>query len=261
MRTVVFVVVACVSSALAFEVSAGEFQEGKVIEFNHAPGPYDEQKYSKDFGKPDYVILERSQIVTLPAGQKALQVTTPAKEFGWQRSGAHIMTPIPARDECVLEYDVRLGEENGEAFDFRRGGKLPGLAGGKSNSGGRKPTGDGWTCRYMWREGGELVVYLYHLDQTGIYGDDIPLKIKAEPGKWYKLRMHIVLNTNDKKNGILKISVNDKQVLERKDIRYRLGKDAQIDHFLFAHFWGGQDESWAPHVTSTAYFRKFVLVK
>ena len=65
-------------------------------------------------------------------------------------------------DDLYCSYYVRFAP----GFDYVKGGELPGLAGGAANTGGNKPTGrDGWSARMMWRTGGEVVQYVYHVDQ------------------------------------------------------------------------------------------------
>ena len=241
-------------------VGGGELQSGQTVRFEHADGPYTLERAEHDFGRPYYADLGRSEIVHLADQQPALKVTTQAKTYGWMKSGAHLFSNIAPREAYTLEYDVRFGEADGTGFDFRRGGKLPGLSGGKSTSGGLKPRGDGWTVRYMWREAGALVVYVYHLDMQGKYGDDLALNVKAVPAQWYRLKMQVKLNSADEvKDGVIKVWIDDKPVLEKTDLRFRTGQQAPIDHFFFAHFWGGQDPSWAPEVTSATYFRNFKL--
>lgn len=243
-------------------VTAGELQTGKTVRFQHPVGPYTSAQAELDFGRPYYADLGRSAIVELPDASRALKITTPAKTYGWLGSGAHLFSDIAPRESYSLEYEVRFGEADGSGFDFRRGGKLPGLSGGISTSGGRKPTGDGWTVRYMWREEGALVVYVYHLDMQGKYGDDLPLNFKAVPGKWYKLKMLVKVNSaDDKRDGVVRVWIDDRQVLDRTDFRFRTGPQAPVEHFFFAHFWGGQDPSWAPQVTSSTYFRNFKLTE
>lgn len=241
-------------------VHGGELQSGKTVRFEHADGPYTLEKAELDFGRPYYADLARAEIVHLADSKPALKVTTQAKTYGWLKSGAHLFSNIAPRDSYTLEYDVRFGEADGSGFDFRQGGKLPGLSGGISTSGGRKPQGDGWTVRYMWREKGALVVYVYHLDMQGKYGDDLLLKVNAITGQWYRLKMQVKLNTADEtKDGVIKVWIDDKLALEKTDLRFRTGNQAPIDHFFFAHFWGGQDPAWAPEVTSSTYFRNFKL--
>ena len=254
------VVLSCLLVGFEDGGRSGQLQLGKTVGFEHADGPYTLERATLDFGRPYYADLGRAEIVHLADAKPALKVTTQAKTFGWLKSGAHLFSNIPPRDAYTLEYDVRFGEADGTGFDFRQGGKLPGLSGGISTSGGRKPRGDGWTVRYMWREKGALVVYVYHLDLQGKYGDDLPLNVKAVPGQWYKLKLQVKLNSADEmKDGAIKVWIDGKPVLEKTDLRFRTGKQAPIDHFFFAHFWGGQDASWAPVVTSSTYFRNFRL--
>lgn len=70
-------------------------------------------------------------------------------------------------EELYFSYRVRF--EHG--FDWVKGGKLPGLFGGRGNTGGNVPDGsDGWSGRMMWRQSGEATQYIYHPDQAGMYG-------------------------------------------------------------------------------------------
>ena len=58
------------------------------------------------------------------------------------------------------------------------GGKLPGLAGGASCSGGQMCDGtNGWSARFMWRGGGKLILYLYDMLKTDKYGEDHQLYV------------------------------------------------------------------------------------
>jgi len=236
---------------------AGTLQDGAVVHFDHILGLYSKGQYTKDFGVPVYAHMERAEIVALSPSHKALRVVTPGGAWGATNSGAALKTQLPGCDAYSLAYQVRFGETDSTGFDFNKGGKLPGLCGGRCNTGGKRPTGDGWSARYMWRPAGQLVIYLYHVDQQRDYGDDLPLHVTVELGKWYTLKQYIKLNTNDLKNGVLQVWVNDQLVLDRDDLRYRLGDQAPIDHFLCSHFFGGHDASWAPRIASAIYFNAF----
>ena len=83
---------------------------------------------------------------------KVLRVAFPKGRSAPRTGGLQFSVNIPSADEYWLSYQVKF--EPG--FDFRKGGKLPGLtSGGSRYTGGKKPTaGDGWSARYMWRTGG-----------------------------------------------------------------------------------------------------------
>lgn len=119
----------------------------------------------------------------------------------------------------------------GPNFDWVRGGKLPGLCGGRCLTGCKEVTGlDGWSSRQMWRpcvwppehqdnsincEGGKLVAYVYHMFKQHWCGDDfeysnelfareystnrVPVipkdffQPKAE--EWYTVWSHVKMNT------------------------------------------------------------------
>ena len=83
---------------------------------------------------------------------RALRVLYPKGGVGSSAGGALWRMSVGRFDDLYCSYYVRFAPE----FDFVKGGKLPGLAGGAANSGGRKPIGtDGWSARMMWRTGGE----------------------------------------------------------------------------------------------------------
>lgn len=140
-------------------------------------------------------------------------------------------------------------------FPFVKGGKLPGIGGGTSNTNGHKPTGnDGWSVRMMWQKDGSLVQYIYHPDQPRRFGDFIPFDMQPLTlGKWHTLQTRVTLNQAGKKNGIIRTWLDGKIVLDLRNMRFRNGKNLKIDRFLFALFYGGQGREWAPPYNSYSY--------
>ena len=70
-------------------------------------------------------------------------ISTPMHLCTWMLDRASARHLVP-----LLVALVTVGGD----FDFVRAGKIPGLAGGRTNTGGRKPDGtDGWSARMMWR--------------------------------------------------------------------------------------------------------------
>lgn len=203
----------------------------------------------------------RCSIVETARSRRALEVLYPAGAVGPRVGGAQWMAQLPPRDSYALEYRVRFAAD----FEWVRGGKLPGLAGGATPSGGFFNP-DGFTSRYMWRPEGRLVVYLYWAGQpsaangTGVqYGEDLDLGVTLERGREYVLRQRVTLNTPGKPDGRLEVWVDGRLVLDRGDLLFRNepGKTWQIDRFFFSTFHGGNDPSWAPSRDVTVRFDDF----
>lgn len=189
---------------------------------------------------------------------KALRVSYPAGAVGPREGGAQFNVMLEPSRELWLSYDVKFGEQ----FDFRLGGKLPGLtSGGSRYTGGRLPTeGEGWSARFMWREHGEAIVYLYYVDMPGIWGEDLSLsETSFRPGKWHRIVQHIRVNDEGESNGVLDVWLDGEQVLERNDLRYRLDQRGLINSIYFSTFHGGNTAEWGPKVDCYAYFDQFVV--
>jgi hypothetical protein len=167
--------------------------------------------------------------------------------------GAQFMVKIPGHDDLSLEYQVKFQKD----FDFVKGGKLPGLCGGACNTGGRKPAGEGFSARYMWRAGGKLVLYLYHMDQPTLYGEDFPLGVTAKAGTWYCLKERLSMNTPGKSDGRVRVWIDGKKALDLDKVRFRSDNAVTVDAFYFDTFFGGSSDDWAAVKDERAYFDKF----
>lgn len=169
--------------------------------------------------------------------------------------------PIEPQESLYFRYYVRFDP----GFDFVKGGKLPGLAGGKGNTGGHKANGtDGWSARVMWRSDGKIVQYVYHPDQVGDYGEDFPWNYGGcprffEPGKWECLETYVRMNSLGKKDGIIRSWLNGEQALEVTNLRFRDVEKLKIDKMYFETFFGGGDPSWATPRDQFAMFDNFVI--
>lgn len=200
-------------------------------------------------------------------GDRTLRISYPKDGVGPQETGCQF--PINFEnisgndrqyfDSLYLRYYVKF-EEN---FDFRLGGKLPGLMGGEDSferSGGDHPDGtNGWTMRFMWREKGEAVVYAYlppSKYSEGDWGTDIKLNRFFEPGKWHCIEQYIKINEPGEQNGTLKVWFDDEKVLELTDVFYlsELNNSGRIGGIYFSTFHGGNSPEWAPAILSFAQF-------
>lgn len=224
---------------------------------NHPAGAYTSTLMEQDFVSVDVYNGPdgRFNIVTDPqtANNKFLRVTYPEGQVGASRSGGQFINQLTPSEEYFLDYYIRFDDN----FDFQLGGKIPGLSGGRSNTGGNRPTGDGWSARFMWREGGRAVVYLYHMDQPSNFGHDFELNRSFNRGQWHRLTQRIKVNTGNNNDGILQVWFDGELVILRNDIRYRNNNQAPVDHFYFSTFYGGNTSDWAPDYTSTISYDNF----
>lgn len=191
---------------------------------------------------------------------RSLRVLYPAGGVSSQPSGAQWKMGVGRHDELYCAYAVRFAP----GFDFVKGGKLPGLAGGAANTGGNKPTGkDGWSARMMWRAGGEVVQYVYHVDQPTIYGEDFQWDLGGQryfrPGAWHRVEHRIVINTPGQRDGVVQGWFDGVQALDRRNVRFRDVDAFAIDAFYFSTFFGGSDPTWAAVKDEFVYFDQFTV--
>jgi len=238
--------------------------------FEHAEtGLYTDEHLNLDWNRPtwsDGVEERRVWVVKTDSGSKALTVNFPARTYGPEKNGAVWRLEFDVPYKAVeVRFDVMFKKE----FDFVRGGKLPGLFGGKGNTGGNKPNGnDGFSARMMWREDGRVVQYLYYPDQPDRYGHQVPWinadtghQIQFVPGKWHTVVHQLFINTPDKHDGKLRAFFDERLVLHMDTIRFRDTDEFSIDGFLFSTFFGGGDSSWQTTADETVYFDNFRITE
>jgi hypothetical protein len=192
----------------------------------------------------------------------SLRVTYPANVFGPEGGGVQFIVPLPkSYSELYCSYRVRFDVD----FEFVKGGKLPGLSGGTSDTGGTKPDGsDGWSARMMWRDtDGKAVQYVYYPDQASSYADDFPWTASGQDrfgkGQWHTVEHHIVMNTPGNHDGLVEGYFDGKLALQHRALRFRDTLKFGIDDFYFSTFYGGSTQDWAPTAVHHAFFDDFVI--
>ena len=195
-------------------------------------------------------------------GDKSLQIKYPKGT----RGGGNAAWKLTPEKEYYLSYQVRFDDN----FDFNgskySGGKLPGLAGaGGLCGGGTECNGDnGFSSRYMWRENGRAVLYLYHMDKPQQHGEDFQLTGSNgedkyfQPGQWHDLTQRVKLNDGYQSNGEIDIWMDGELVLSIDDLKF-VTNNRGIDTLFFSTFYGGKSEDWYPDRDSTAYFDNFIV--
>lgn len=257
MRTTIFAVSLICTSVVSKEkpVLEVDFDDGKL-------GAYSKLQISTHWPGLDWHSTNSSELVNTEDKKHhlALQAKYPKEAVGPKEGGAQFAVALPPSQEMWLSYQVKFVQ----GFDFRLGGKLPGLtSGGSKFTGGRLPkNGEGWSARYMWKKQGEAVIYLYYMDMPGKWGENIKLSgFKFKPGRWHTLVQHIKVNTIGKMNGLLNVWIDGVPVLSRNNIQYRGQQNALIDTFYFSTFHGGNTAKWGPKNDSIALFDNFKISK
>lgn len=181
---------------------------------------------------------ERGFRVSYPEGTSAPSDT--------ETGGAGFYATLPAlgnAERACLQYKVRFPE----GFDFVKGGKLPGLYGGQAPSGGDEVTGDGFSMRFMWRKNGqgELYEYVVNKDEDNDYGKSVGRGLWRFPtGEWVTVEQEIILNDPQRDNGIARVWVEGRPILEQRGIVYRRQSDVYADGLMFSTFFGGSGKGW-----------------
>ena len=244
---------------------------------NISPRLYTEQDLRNSWnlkGTPVGLKEKRVSVVGGSTGNlsNALRIRYPAFTRGLAEGGVQWRTQLEKHDDLYVSYWVKFGP----GFDFVRGGKLPGLAGGTANTGGGTnpdaiPSGyDGWSARMMWhgnRPGvpdGAAVQYMYHPDQPNTTGgEDFRWNLNGQryftPGKWHKVETRIKMNTPGVRNGIVQAWFDGVLALDRRNVRFREISSLAIDQFLFCTIFGGSNDTWATTKEEFSYFDNFIV--
>lgn len=176
---------------------------------------------------------------------------------------AQIIQPLErTADTMWSAYDIFF--EDG--FEFRLGGKLPGLCGGECYTGNAMPaTGDGWSARIMWRKNGNAVQLIYFMGQISEYGDDFKWDLggtiaqkQFTTGKWHRIVNKVSMNTvsapgKGDKNGRVQAWLDGELTLDVDTLRLRDYDTLHVDKFYLSTFHGGSSAEWAP--THDCYIR------
>ena len=273
--------IATTTASLLLALALAPAAQGAVIYHNNFDddpvGTYSVANLKADWNNPssnDGVDEGRVEIVdgANAYGAKSLAVNYPE---GLSNTGkSQWKTPLGAGyDELYLSYRMRFGDN----FDFVRGGKLPGLAGGAANSGGDIPNGtDGWSARMMWRTEGsggsttnndqaQFVQYVYHKDMPGTSGHDqkwddgTPGWQAIDSGVWYNVQHRVVMNTPGQDDGIIQAWLDGEMVLDVQNIHFRDTASLKIDLLYFSTFFGGSSAPWETTKEEQVLYDDFIV--
>ncbi len=257
---------------------------------NQKPGEkYDLIDVAKDFGtiKSLGTMIPNSRVRVVKRDDKdgnAIKVKYPRGALRSLNSGASwFWSNIGKHKDLYLSYWIKFPDD----FDFRAGGKLHGLCGGKCNTGGKKPNGhDGWSSRIHWGKDGRITQYIYHKDQAGDYGqtifwmqkpdamlfdsDKLPNAynervIRIFRGKWHYIMTRVTVNDIGQRNGFVQSWFDGDLVLNIHGFEFRdtscKEDELLIDKMYFSTFFGGNDASYKPEKNEYAFFDDFRITK
>lgn len=186
-------------------------------------------------------LAENREVVNDPkgSGQKVLKVKYPAGSYsslpGNKGGTGFFVWPFGTSiiQHASLEYEVLFPNE----FDWVKGGKLPGLFGGKTNCNGGDMALDCFSLRFMFGSNGNGYAYLYVSKQAnhsaefcaltsapncspdwgyGLAGSKYFVK-----DKWVKIKQLVKLNTLGKQDGRFTIWIDDVQKFDFSKMVYR----------------------------------------
>jgi hypothetical protein len=232
-----------------------------TVNFNdHSDGQYTKEMLNSDWQTPSWnngVDDGRAAIVSDPSyNQKSLEILYPALGVGPSMGGAQWQFKYDDYEEVYASYYIYFPK----GWDGVKGGKLPGLCGEDCPTGGDDVTGyNGFSARYMFRPNMKLVIYCYHMDKPGTWGEDFELDHTFEREVWYKLTQRIKMNTPGVKDGEIQVWVDDLEALNIDTLRFRAVDTVKIDKFYFSTFYGGSSPDWAPLTDQHIYFDEFEI--
>ncbi|AWF80844.1 hypothetical protein BTJ40_08525 [Microbulbifer sp. A4B17] len=154
---------------------------------------------------------------------------------------------------ATLAYDVKFHRD----FEFVKGGKLHGLAGGVKASGCQPVNPKGWSVRVMFGAEGKVSLYTYHQDRAGRCGDEYEgdAGFRFERDTWYRVELFVQLNSDaNNTDGYILLFINGEGVVEKRGLRLSGIDRVAIDKFQFSTFHGGSNAKWSPSKKVYAYF-------
>lgn len=249
------------------------------------PGLYTEQNLEDQWNQPTFDDGVREGRVSIVSGNEAfggngasMAVSYPAGQDGTKETGAQWILKLDGEyEEATLRYRVKFRQ----GFDFVRGGKLPGLAGGTAPTGSTQSDGiNGWTGRLMWRTDFDGVsgqpaqltsnaISYAKYATSGFAGDGEQedklyfteaddSRVVWQSGVWYEITQYVKMNTPGQSDGIIRVFVDGRQVYDQTDALIRHAASLKIDKMYFSTFFGG-NEDWRTSKDEVAYFDDFEI--
>ena len=147
-------------------------------------------------------------------------------------------------------------------FDFANGGKIHGIGGGSTPTGGDHGR-DGMSARMMFKDG-TLQLYMYHLNMKNTWGDYYDTGFALTHDDWIAITLRANAGTATHP-GFVHVYINGDLLVDEK-IQFMSDSDAwsdawKIDKAILSAFHGGSgtDAKWVPKNISRARFKGFTF--
>jgi hypothetical protein len=234
-------------------------------------------------GKTD-AVYAHAAITADAGGEKFLRHTIPAGELGNFFAAPRLVRDV---EHATLQYDIRFDE----GFDWRWGGKIPGLAGVAPGveiyapTSGERNRDVGFSTRLMWHGRADdgsrayqdalgaippdqenmLVTYAYVRspeDGFGGYGWQTNLDAGFRAGVWHNVRMEVKLNTIGRADGVYRVWIDDILRFSASDWDYRNRADVKIQAVLYdIHRGGNNSPGWVSSRESSIDLRHITVTE
>lgn len=246
---------------------------------------YKEADLDREWNSPEWSSGVKDYRVKIEKGWQAygnsgscMAVKYPKRKYGTKNTGAQWKMELDdSYEEVYLSYAVKFKR----GFDFVKGGKLPGLAGGTAPTGNTAATGgNGWTARMMWltdhtgtpgspkQKTANAISYAKYFqsgydfdgkDEDETYFQSGGNLTELKSNVWYDITQRIRMNDPWTNNGVIQIWIDDQLVVNKQNVRFRTNYSLGIDQVYFSTFFGG-GYSWRTSKYETVYFDNFVVV-
>jgi hypothetical protein len=251
-------------AALSASAVGAEIANAPDIRLTGRPGLYTTEQWRRDWPGCTFEagVAEKRVTLTEHDGHRWLRVAFQPGAIGPDDNGAGWRAPFRSRDTAELSYRLRFAPD----FEWVKGGKLPGLAGGPRNvSGGRRADGtNGWSARLMWRADGRGEAYVYHQHQPGDYGESFPFPkdFRFPTDAPIAVRIRVTMNRPGQRDGTLRVWLAVgagpvRLMVKRTNLAWRSVPTFAVDSLYFETFYGGSGLDWAPTRPGWAEFGDF----
>ncbi len=205
--------------------------------------------YGDDWGLLDNVSIQRDasannraamRVRFRPGGERRIADRTAASGVGFTWRPSQLNT---AKAAC-LNYSIWLPEN----FEFAEGGVLPGLFGEAANA----PEASRFSVHMRWLRSGKVAAQPHTpstLRSRVFVVDEDWLKLPR--GKWVEIEQEVVLNSPGEENGHLRVWVDGRLGLDRRQMSLRDNEEVRFEGVAFDAYYASKGMKWAPAPAET----------